>query len=349
MRCVRKNGEEFWHRFPGQAVVQLYWQSREIGTVIVDLPNHMIAALIKTKQSSELHMQFEQEDDCDVQDFDAFKRSKSSAFHTTGFIEPYDISRGQLNELLTFLGQYPKTAGVWRHESIPWILVAYSSTAATFSAKGFPAFPGQLGLVACKTPPWRNTSNIFSKILDFSTDGHRMSDGDAVPEFGHDMIPSKPPSKEERRHAAVAVAAVGGVEGKSSEVQNNNKSDVPMARNTTQTVKRRDITMDEQKDLTVRQKEHTFEERYGITYEHLTRIPASVKANGSGKGKFNHHTARFFLAFGEDKKDEEAELTAWLRAHTPAHRVLSASEAHNWDAYKEAVSESLWILCLRCA
>lgn len=113
-RCFRWEGEEFWHRFPGEAVVQLSFQSRVIGHVNIALPKTLAAVLIRTKEGPILHMQFEQEDAYDLQDFAEFARTNAGDFCAVGSIEPYNNARDKFYELLTFLDQYSKVAGVWR-------------------------------------------------------------------------------------------------------------------------------------------------------------------------------------------------------------------------------------------
>lgn len=235
----------------------------------------------------------------------------------------------------------------FRHVSVPWILVAYSDNAAAFLEKGFPKAPGRLGLVVCRRLPWKGTLINPGDFLDGSAVTPGKSDRDTALALGRVMTHGTHPGKE---GVSNAIVATGGVRGDSAGMLNDQTIRITTPRNKSQTEETGDASIYMQKDLSTRKNGGTFEEKYGITYEYLTRIPASVKSTGSGMGKFDHHRARFFLAFGEDKQEEEAELTAWLSTRTEPHMVCSALEAHSWKRYKEAVCFPFRILSLHwCA
>lgn len=337
---IRYGGSYFYYKW-GELVVQIRVGMRVIGHVkIVGLSrpgqdaSPLIAAILRTRESPVLGMTFEQEDADNLQDYRSFEHE----VRASGSLEPYDNAKEPFYELLAFFNIHSKVAAVWRHDSVPWIMIAYSSRAAAFVEKGFPSVSGGLAFIVCRKVPWRSTPPPSARIQPSS----RTEDTDMLLDNGFDDLgigiptnivsgPISAPPVE----ANDVSEPMTGLEPMVSNAQTIDKMVVLDPRRTKAT---NEIPTSKKQPETEKAKteEVPFEKKYGITYENLTRVPSTVKSL-SENSKFNRRIVSVFLAFANDKKREEAVLKNWLTTRTPAYRIYSSSEDHSWERYKLAL------------
>lgn len=337
MRFIRYEKEYFYHKW-GEVVVQMSVGTRLIGHVKLigllrpgDSSSPLIASLLRTREGSILGMRFEQEDADDLQEYNLFEHEASAR----GSIEPYDNAKDEFYRLLAFFNTHSKVACVWRHDSVAWIMIAYSSRAALFVEKGFPTVSGGLAFIVCRRTPWRNTSVATAQPqLSSRIDDSHPSLSNALVDSGSNTpmeIDSSPMVVLSAKASSISQSTTG-LESANSEAEVSERMSILHPRqgkppDETPIVK---ILANTNRD------ELTFEQKYGISYQSLTRIPPTVRPLLE-KGKFDRHVVRFFLAFKEEKNNEEVELKRWLITRTPAYMIYSSSEEHAWDRYKDAM------------
>jgi hypothetical protein len=337
---IRYGGSYFHYKW-GELVVQIRVGMRVIGHVkIVGLArpgqdaSPLIATILRTRESPVLGMTFKQEDAEDLQEYRSFEYEVSAS----GSLEPYDNAKESFYELLTFFNINSKVAAVWRHDSVPWIMIAYSSRAAAFAEKGFPSVSGGLAFIVCRNVPWRSKPLPSARVQPSS----RIEDIDMLLDNGSDDLGIAIPVDIVSRPISALPVEVNdvsepmtGLEPTVSIAQVNDKIAMLDPRRVKAT-KDISITKKQPELEKAKTEELPFEKKYGITYENLTRVPSTIKPL-SENSKFNRRIVSFFLAFAKDEKREEAVLKNWLTTRTPAYMIYSSSEDHSWNRYKLAL------------
>jgi hypothetical protein len=342
-KCLRYGDSCLEYKW-GELVVQIRLGLRLIGHVkIVGLllpgqdSSPLIASLLRTKTGTVLSMTFDQEDAYNLLDYRSFAYEVSAS----GSLEPYDNAKDSFYELLTFLNEHPIVALVWRHELVPWTMVAYSSRSPTFVDRGFPSVSGGLAFVVCRRVPWHSAPTPTAQAQRTpETEDIEMSLDNGVDDSGIDTPFIAGPSQI----SALPIGAsdkpesMAEIKYTSTTAQVNEKTIVMDPRRMEATSGT--LTSKKQQGLeSGKTNQLSFEVKYGMTFEKLARVPSTSKPV-SGTGKFNRHMVSVFLAyntFAEDQKHEEAALKSWLTTRTKAYMIYSSSEDHAWERYKHAL------------
>lgn len=318
--------DQFFHYKRGELVVQMSLGTRLIGHVkVVGLSEFLAKAILRTKDSLVLGMTFAQEDANNLKEY----RSIELEVSATGSLEPYDNAKDEFYELLTFFNTHSKAVAVWRHETVPWTMVAYSSRAAAFVEKGYPTVPGGLAFFVCRRVPWQETPLSAALSQPPRDDDNMLKFGEGSPNVGSSTLMDID-SDSIAAHLVKASHVSQTVSGLES--RDHDRTTIPDARD----VKSMNEAFKQTALGSINTAELAFEKKYGISYEKLTYIPTTVKPL-SDKGRFKRNMASFFLAFDEEKIREEAELNRWLTSRPETLGIYSSSDKDAWDSYKVAL------------
>ena len=311
-------GNQFFHYKKGELVVQMSMGTRVIGHVkVVGLSYFLTKAILRTKDSPVLGMTFEQEDANNLKEY----RSFQSEVPAIGSLEPYDNAKDEFYKLLTFFNTHSKAVAVWQHETVPWTMVAYSSRAAAFVEKGYPAVPAGLAFFVCRRVPWQNTPLSAARSQPPRHDDNILTIGKGSPDLGSSNLMD------------IDAESVSALPIEADHVsQDNDRTralDVRHVKAMNEAFKQTALGSTTMADL-------PFEKKYGISYEKVTGIPLTDKPL-LDKGKSKRKVANFFVAFDEDKQREAAELKRWLTTRPETLRIYSSSDRDAWNSYKVAL------------